>query len=35
LQNPVIQNTISDVLTKVDKFKAEHTDWARSIGLTK
>jgi hypothetical protein len=35
LQNPVIQNTISDVLNNVDKFKAEHTDWARSIGLTK
>lgn len=33
LLNPVVQQLIEDVLTGVEQFKRDHTDWARSLGL--
>jgi len=33
LQNPVVQQTIQDVLDSVEKFKTEHTDFARALRL--
>ncbi len=33
LGNPVIQQLIDGALESIDKFKQEHPDWARSIGL--
>jgi hypothetical protein len=33
LLNPVVQQVIQDVLDTVEKFKAEHMDWARAIKL--
>lgn len=33
LLNPIIQQVISEVLDAAGRFKKEHTDWAREIGL--
>ena len=33
LQNPVVQETIQEVLDLVETFKADHTDFARALGL--
>ena len=33
LQNPVVQQTIQEVLDSVAKFNAEHTDFARALRL--
>src|SRR5580765_365365 len=32
LQNPVVQETIQEVLDLVETFKADHTDFARALG---
>ena len=33
LLNPVVQQLIQEVLDTVDKFKKDHTDWARALKL--
>jgi len=31
--NPILQELIEQVLEAIERFKAEHSDWARAVGL--